>query len=100
MNAREYRYLIYDTWVCHYNKRNRQETKRTRIIYMDLAILVSQQPRFRATAVVQWVRALASQAWGWVFESLPRQTYVVKIGSDSSTAKCLARGVSVTGPRR
>ena len=47
----------------------------------------------------QWVRALASQAEGWVFESQPRQTYVVKTGCDSSTAKRSAIGVSVTGPR-
>ena len=38
-------------------------------------------------AVVQRVRAFASQAKGWVFESQSRQTYVVKTGSDSSTAK-------------
>ena len=38
-------------------------------------------------AVAQWVRAMAPQAEGWVFESQPRHTYVVKTGSDSSTAK-------------
>ena len=31
---------------------------------------------------------------------LQNQTYVVKTGSDSSTAKLSATGVSVTGPRR
>ena len=38
----------------------------------------------------QWVITFASQAEGRVFES--RQTQVV--GSDSSTAKCLAIGVT------
>ena len=33
-------------------------------------------------AVAQWVRALAPEAEGWVFESQPRQTQVVKTGSD------------------
>ena len=28
----------------------------------------------KAAAVVQWVRAFALQAEGWVFESQPRQT--------------------------
>ena len=32
------------------------------------------------------VKAFASQAEGWVFESQLRQTKVVKTGSDSSTA--------------
>ena len=49
-------------------------------------------------AAAQWVRAFASQAEGWVFESQPRQT--VKTDSDSSTAKRSATGVSDTGPRR
>ena len=53
-----------------------------------------------AVHVAHWVRALGSQAEGLVFESQPRHTYVVKTGSDSSTAKRLAIGVSVTGPRR
>ena len=35
-----------------------------------------------------------------VYSSPRRQTLVVKTGSDSSTAKRLALGVSVTGPRR
>ena len=51
-------------------------------------------------AVAQWVRALAPQAEEWVFESQPRQSYVVKTGSDSSTSNCSAIAVSVTGPRR
>ena len=37
-------------------------------------------------AVVQWVRALASPAKGWVFETPLRQTQAVKTGNDSSTA--------------
>ena len=49
-------------------------------------------------AVAQWVRVFAPQ--GWVFESQQRQTQVVKTGSDSSTAKRSAIGMSVTGPRR
>ena len=55
----------------------------------------------KLTAVVaQSVRALASQAKSWVFESPSRQTLVVKTGSDSSTVKRSTIGVSVTGPRR
>ena len=49
--------------------------------------------------MAQWVRAFASQAEGWVFESQPRQTLVEKTGSDSSIAKCWAIGVVVMGPR-
>ena len=45
-------------------------------------------------------RSLAPQAEDWVFESQPRQTYVVQPGSGSSAAKLSAVGVSVTGPRR
>ena len=44
-------------------------------------------------------RALTLQAEGWVFESQPRQTLVVKTGSDSSTAKRSAISVIVTGSR-
>ena len=44
--------------------------------------------------------ALALQAEGGMFESKPRQTLVVKSGSDSSTAKRSAIGVRVTVPRR
>ena len=51
-------------------------------------------------AVAQWVRVFAPKAEGWVFESQQRQTQVVKTGSDSSTAKRSAIGMSVTGPRR
>ena len=40
------------------------------------------------------------QAEGWVFESQPRQTPVIKTSSDSSTAKRSSVGMSVTGPRR
>ena len=54
----------------------------------------------RTNAVAQSFRVFASHVEGWVFESQPRQTYVVKTGSDSSTAKYLATGVSVTGPQR
>ena len=51
----------------------------------------------KTTAMAQWVRAFALQAEGLVFESLLRQTLVVKTGSDSSTAKRSADDVSVTG---
>ena len=47
--------------------------------------------------VVQSVRAFAPQAKGWVSESQPRQVLFVKTGSDSTTAKRSASGVSVTG---
>ena len=50
--------------------------------------------------MAQWVRALAAQAEGLVFESQPQQIYVVKTGNDSFTAKRSAKGVSVMGPRR
>ena len=51
-------------------------------------------------AMAQWVRALTPHTEGWVFESQPRQTLVVKTGIDSSTDKRSAVGVSVTGPCR
>ena len=50
--------------------------------------------------VAQWVKAFASYAESWVFESQPRQTQVVKTVSDSSTAKRSEAGVSVTGSQR
>ena len=46
--------------------------------------------------MAQWVRAFAPQAEGWVFESQPRQTLVVKIGSDSSTVKRSALGLCLS----
>ena len=49
--------------------------------------------------MAQWVRALDPQAEGWVLESKPRKTQVVKTGSDGFTAKPSAIGVSVTGSR-
>ena len=55
-------------------------------------------PAVRDATVAQWVGALALQAEGLAFESRPRQTQVVKSGSDIFTAKRLAIGVSVTGP--
>ena len=51
-----------------------------------------------AAEVVQWVKAFAPQAEGWVFESQPRQTQVVRTGSESSTAKRQKIGVSIKGP--
>ena len=52
------------------------------------------------TAVAQSVRAFASYAKGWVFQSQLRQILVVKRGSNSPAVKCPATVVSVTGPRR
>ena len=49
-------------------------------------------------AVVKSVRAFDSHAEGLVFESQPRQTLVVKTGSNSSPGKRSATSVSVTGP--
>ena len=43
--------------------------------------------------------AFALQTKGRAFQSQPRQTKVVKTGSDSSTAKRFEIGVSVTGPQ-
>ena len=44
--------------------------------------------------------SVASQSEGRVFESMSRQTSVIKTGSDSSTVKHPAIGVNVTGPKR
>ena len=49
---------------------------------------------------VQWTAAVVPASGRLVFESQQRQTLVAKTGSDSSTAKRSAIGVSVTGPRR
>ena len=63
--------------------------------------IVSHKPsQTVAAAVAQWVRKFAPQAHGWLFESQPRQTYVVQTGCDSFTAKRSALGVSVTGTLR
>ena len=59
-----------------------------------------KSPTTWAAVVAKLARAFAPQAEGWVFESQPWQTLVVKTGSDRSTAKRSALGVSVTGPRR
>ena len=50
--------------------------------------------------MAQTVRAFAQHAEGWVFESQPRQNQVVYTGSNSSTVKRSAIGVSVTCPQR
>ena len=52
---------------------------------------------FKAAVVVQWIRAFVQQAEDWVFKSQPRQTLVVKTGSDRSAVNRLALGVGVTG---
>ena len=41
-------------------------------------------------AMAQLIRSFASHAEGWTLEFKPRQTLVVKTGSDSSAAKHLA----------
>ena len=41
---------------------------------------------------------MLKHAEGWVFESQPRLTLVVKIGSETTIFKRSAIGVSVTGP--
>ena len=51
-------------------------------------------------AVAQSVEAFALHAEGWVLESHPRQVWVVKTGSDSSTAKHSTTGATGTGPRK
>ena len=53
-----------------------------------------------SVAMAQSVRAVATNAEGCVFESQSRHTKVVKTGSDSSTAKRSATGVSATDPQR
>ena len=50
-----------------------------------------------------WRSGLEHSPCKWKFgclNSQPRHTYLVKTGSDSSTAKCSAIGVSVKGPWR
>ena len=69
-----------------------------KIVYLNF--VASSVMKIATAAVAQWVRVLALLSEGCVFESQPRQTLVVKTGSDSSTAKRSAIGVSVTGPRR
>ena len=55
----------------------------------------------RGVAVVaQLVRVFTLCAEGWVFEFQPRQTLVVKTGSDSFTAEHWATSVNVTGLQR
>ena len=68
--------------------------------YLNTLPSPSDHTLYTAAAVAQWVRAFASQAEGWVFESKPRHTLVVKIGSDSPTPKRSALSASVTDPRR
>ena len=52
------------------------------------------------TAVAQSVRAFNLHATGWMLESQPQQTEVVKTGGDISTARRSAIVVSVMEPRR
>ena len=80
--------------------------------YINLLLFVSEIPsnywsdeviwilQTYTEAVAQWTRSFASQAEGLVFESQPRQTLVVKTGSDSSTATRSAIGVIVKSHRR
>ena len=53
-----------------------------------------------AAEVTRSVINFYSHADGWVFESQPRQTLVIKTGSDSSTTKRSATGVGVIDHRR
>ena len=62
-------------------------------------LVTPPQAVVKTAAVAQSVRAFASYAEGWVFESEPRHALVVKTGSDSSTTKSSVTGVSVMGPR-
>ena len=55
----------------------------------------------RTAAVAQSVRSFASHAEGWVVFGFQLQlTLVVKTGSECSTAKRWATGLSVMGPQR
>ena len=60
--------LIYTTCITIFFKNANFST-----YYKDFTFLPSFYVR-RTAAVAQWVRALAPQAEGWVFESQPRQT--------------------------
>ena len=59
-----------------------------------------ERRRIETAAVAQSNSAFAPEAEGWVFESQSRQTEVVITGSDISTGKRSAIGVSVTGSRK
>ena len=50
------------------------------------SVIVEFYSFYNTATVEQWVRALVLQAEGWVLESKPRQIYIAKTGSDSSTA--------------
>ena len=56
------------------------------MIFATIKILSHKPSQTVAAAVAQWVKTIAPQADGWVFESQPQQTLVVQTGSDSSTA--------------
>ena len=67
-------------------------------VSFNVCFTVNKEYGINITIEKQWVRAFASEVEGWVFEYQSRQTQVVKIGSDSSTAKRSAICVSDTGP--
>lgn len=50
--------------------------------------------------VLESVKELTLHDEDWVYESEPRQTYVLKTGKDSSTAKRSSEGINYTGPWR
>ena len=89
------------TFVCCFSSR-------LRILhsYRDLTISGDGQYQYSSfmshngVTVAQWVGAFTMHIEGWVFETQPPQTLVVKIGSyrDSSTAKRSGKGVSFKGP--
>ena len=92
-------HLFMSYHIIHTISFNQQENKifaKQNSPYIFFLILFKNPPKcpirpsllwFGNTAVAQWVRTLAPQAEGWVFESQPRKTYVIITGSDSSTAK-------------
>ena len=63
---------------------------------MSIHNFLNKKTAFWSAALALSVRAFASPAEGWVFESQPWQTKGVKIGNDSSTAKRSEIGVIVT----
>ena len=71
------------------------------VLHYTLTSLKVQRTTYTAAAVVaQSVIAFAPQEEGLEFDSQPRQTLVVKTGSDRCTAKHSAIGVSFTVPWR
>ena len=70
------------------------------IIEMNPSWYIPNITVYITAVMAQSVKAFTSQAEGWVFESKPRQTLVIKTGSNGSAAKYFAKGDSVMRPRR